>query len=143
MNKSQLFKTAWEIAKNGQQKFGGNVKEYFSESLKLAYKLRGGITMEFEKYEEKSYRFKDNVITLGNSKRQPAWLAEVNGLNEKYGLNRKFIDDYEDIGPNWIDFKMEEGKIWNWSEQKEQHFGIIEDGKLFEIAKNDVVKLVK
>lgn len=33
------MKKAWEIAKAGQQKFGGKVKEYFAESLKLAWKL--------------------------------------------------------------------------------------------------------
>ena len=29
---------AWEIAKQGQKKFGGKVKEYFSSALKLAWK---------------------------------------------------------------------------------------------------------
>lgn len=38
MNKSRLFKEAWKIAKNGQKKFGGSVKEYFAESLKMAHK---------------------------------------------------------------------------------------------------------
>lgn len=32
-----VMKRAWEIAKAGQQKFGGKVKEYFAESLKLAW----------------------------------------------------------------------------------------------------------
>lgn len=38
MNKSNLFKNAWEIARNGQKKFGGKVKEYFSEALKMAHR---------------------------------------------------------------------------------------------------------
>lgn len=38
MNKSNLFKNAWAIARHGQKKFGGNVKEYFAEALKMAYK---------------------------------------------------------------------------------------------------------
>ena len=38
MNKSNLFKNAWTIAKAGQKAFGGKVKEYFAEALKLAYK---------------------------------------------------------------------------------------------------------
>ena len=29
---------AWEIAREGVEKFGGNVKEYFAESLRLAWK---------------------------------------------------------------------------------------------------------
>ncbi|MGG3734522.1 hypothetical protein ABET14_04860 [Heyndrickxia coagulans] len=33
-----VMKRAWEIAKAGQRKFGGKVKEYFAESLRLAWK---------------------------------------------------------------------------------------------------------
>ena len=37
MTKSQIFKTAWALAKQGASKFGGTSKDYFSASLKLAY----------------------------------------------------------------------------------------------------------
>lgn len=33
-----IMKRAWEIAKSGQQKFGGRVSEYFAQSLSLAWK---------------------------------------------------------------------------------------------------------
>lgn len=33
----QIMKRAWEIAKDGVKKFGGKVREYFAESLKLAW----------------------------------------------------------------------------------------------------------
>lgn len=58
MNKSNLFKTAWTIAKEGAVKFGGSSREYFASSLKLAYKLQGGITMTY------SHGEKLNGITL-------------------------------------------------------------------------------
>lgn len=32
-----VMKRAWEIAKEGQKKFGGKIKEYFAEALKLAW----------------------------------------------------------------------------------------------------------
>lgn len=32
-----VMKRAWEIAKEGQEKFGGKVSEYFAESLKIAW----------------------------------------------------------------------------------------------------------
>lgn len=99
--------------------------------------------MEFKKYVEKTSNYKNGVITLGTSKRQPAWVAEIDGLNEKYGLNRKFINKYEDEGPRWFDVRLENNKVYNWSESKEQHFGIVEDGKLYEISKNDAKNLVK
>ncbi|EFT5968004.1 hypothetical protein H2329_000346 [Salmonella enterica] len=37
MNKSTLFITAWNISRDAAAKFGGSVKSYFAESLKLAY----------------------------------------------------------------------------------------------------------
>ncbi|MEJ2043682.1 MAG: hypothetical protein P8X74_03700 [Reinekea sp.] len=36
--KKQTMKSAWEIARDGQNKFGGSVKSYFPESLKIAWK---------------------------------------------------------------------------------------------------------
>lgn len=45
--KQEIFKKAWEIAKNGKNQFGGNVKSYFSESLKIAWKqAKTGENME-------------------------------------------------------------------------------------------------
>lgn len=38
MTKSEIFTTAWELAKQGASKFGGSSKEYFAEALKIAYK---------------------------------------------------------------------------------------------------------
>lgn len=32
-----IMKRAWEIAKSGVEKFGGKVKEYFAEALKMAW----------------------------------------------------------------------------------------------------------
>ncbi|ECJ5891753.1 hypothetical protein FNH88_19165 [Salmonella enterica subsp. salamae] len=37
MNKSALFSNAWNIARDAVAQFGGSVKSYFAESLKLAY----------------------------------------------------------------------------------------------------------
>ena|SRR5690625_2261788 len=34
-----VMKKAWEIAKEGQKKFGGKVKEYFAEALRMAWAL--------------------------------------------------------------------------------------------------------
>ena len=37
--KKNIMKKAWAIAKKGQAKFGGKVSEYFSESLKIAWRM--------------------------------------------------------------------------------------------------------
>lgn len=62
MTKSNLFKTAWRIAKEGAAKFGGSSKEYFAESLKLAYKIQGGIDMKFHALAVKT-PYKGKMIT--------------------------------------------------------------------------------
>lgn len=46
MNKSTLFTTAWNISRNAAEKFGGPVKSYFAESLKLAWHKPAAITVE-------------------------------------------------------------------------------------------------
>ena len=44
-----VMKSAWEIAYEGVAKFGGEVKEYFSEALKIAWDLfkKGGKEMKY------------------------------------------------------------------------------------------------
>ncbi|PFJ09068.1 hypothetical protein COD67_15195 [Bacillus cereus] len=34
-----VMKKAWEIARKGQRQFGGKVKEYFSQALKMAWNI--------------------------------------------------------------------------------------------------------
>ncbi|MBT2844719.1 hypothetical protein [Staphylococcus coagulans] len=58
MNKSNLFKNAWEIAKSGANKFGGSCKDYFSESLKMAYK---GIVLAEAEIEIPAWIVRKNV----------------------------------------------------------------------------------
>ena len=35
----KIMKCAWKLARSGAKKFGGSVKEYFSESLKTVWAL--------------------------------------------------------------------------------------------------------
>lgn len=46
MNKSTLFITAWNMSRDASAKFGGSVKSYFAESLKLAYGRTRLVTLE-------------------------------------------------------------------------------------------------
>ena len=48
-----VMSDAWGIARDGQKKFGGCVKEYFKEALKLAWKMLKGereLDIEDEKF---------------------------------------------------------------------------------------------
>ncbi|WP_105980142.1 hypothetical protein [Staphylococcus simulans] len=58
MTKSQIFKNAWAIAKHGKKKFGGKVKEYFAEALKMAYK---GIVLANPEIEIPEWIVRKNV----------------------------------------------------------------------------------
>lgn len=45
--KKEIMVNAWTIAKEGQKAFGGKVREYFSEALKMAWaQAKGGINIE-------------------------------------------------------------------------------------------------
>lgn len=48
-----VMKRAWEIAKEGQKKFGGKVKEYFRIALKMAWAESKGSTFTEEKLAER------------------------------------------------------------------------------------------
>ena len=88
MTKSNIFKTAWRIAKEGAAKFGGSSKEYFAESLKLAYKMQGGITMTFHALAVKT-AYKGQMIT--------AYLRfNENGEGFKLAKNNKNATRYTD-----------------------------------------------
>lgn len=68
-----VMKRAWEIAKEGQKKFGGKVKEYFAISLKMAWS------------EAKAVKV---TTTFGYYK---SYVAKINGKHPKYKLDRKFL----------------------------------------------------
>lgn len=75
---------AWEIAKEGQAKFGGFVKEYFAMSLRAAWaELKGMVKMMKVELTSGSRNFK-------------SWVARITGTDAKWGLKREFInsEDY-------------------------------------------------
>lgn len=68
-----VMRKAWEIAREGQKKFGGKVKEYFAEALRMAWRIVKAMEKGFEK-------MKDVV-------------KEVSGREWKnYGKHRIYID---------------------------------------------------
>jgi len=47
-----IMKRAWEIAKEGQEKFGGKVSEYLSESMKMAWNEWKNFNKNIEQLKE-------------------------------------------------------------------------------------------
>jgi len=43
---------AWVIAREGQRKFGGKVREYFAEALRMAWRIAKGMEKEFERMKD-------------------------------------------------------------------------------------------
>ena len=86
--------------------------------------------------------YENGVLTLTTSIKRKAWMAEIAGTDETYIFARKFLEVLED-GGRWFDYKLEDGKLYCWSELSEQHFGIMENGKLYEINKNDALEIIK
>jgi hypothetical protein len=78
---------AWEIAREGQKRFGGNVKEYFAQALRLAWA------------EVKAPK-KVEVELKGSTKRVKTWLAEIVGKHPQYVFDRDFLepDDFDKWG---------------------------------------------
>ncbi len=52
---TNVMTTAWEIAYEGVERFGGKVKEYFAEALKMAWELLKGGNEEVKEKSELKY----------------------------------------------------------------------------------------
>ncbi len=127
MTKSEIFSNAWAIAKSAHIQFGGNVKEYFSESLKLAYKLSA-----------KTVAVAFTLNMAGGSKKHKSWVAKINGEDAKWGFNRTFIDAV-DYGV----WSLADG-VYNIKDasKNEQEFILIKNGEAVEIEKEEVLSFV-
>lgn len=57
MNKKQIMTNAWKIARNGAAKFGGSAKEYFAESLKIAWTIaKKGYVFALKEHHKKEWK---------------------------------------------------------------------------------------
>ena len=52
--KKEIMRSAWAIAREGQKAFGGKVREYFSEALKMAW-AQAKSSIDIEALEKKGF----------------------------------------------------------------------------------------
>ena len=84
-----VMKKAWEIARDGVRKFGGNVKEYFAEALRMAWVIVKNGMETLEKII--IVADKDNTLyhVFGERNGKVFWkhenLTSNDQLNEAYG----------------------------------------------------------
>ena len=138
----EMFKKAHAMAREIKREYPEvDYRTQFGICLSYLLNNKEEEEMEFLKKEEVKH-FENGMLTLTTSGRQRAWVAEIIGTDKKYGFKRNFINEPAVNGGRWVDYKLSEGKIYNWSEGKKQYFGIVENGKLYEISKQDVENLI-
>lgn len=106
--KANVMRKAWELAREGQKKFGGKVKEYFAEALRLAWAF---IKKSMEKVQlkgtEKQIKWAENiredVLEIYNIAKEHF----LKCLKEKMETNAKYRENREK------EFALYESKILN------------------------------
>lgn len=118
---------AWEIARKGAKQFGGSVKQYFGEALKMAWAI---------------VKQTANTVTIQlaeGSRKHKSWVAEVVGLDAKYGFNRQFVDGFEDEEVRGLFFELSEGKVYDVNCARDgREYATVRNGQLVELSQNEV-----
>ncbi|MGE7225798.1 hypothetical protein ACQKLN_31310 [Paenibacillus glucanolyticus] len=123
---------AWEIAREGQVKFGGKVKEYFVEALKLAWAI---IKKGVEAVEKV-------LIELNvNNRKGKTWVARITGTHPQYGFDREFVSSsYDDDGESG--YRLAEG-FYEVCEVGNRYFIEVANGDWNKVKKEAVLEYVK
>lgn len=135
-NVKEIMEMAWNLARTWANNKGGKSVEYIASALKHAWKVAkvnytnkyglGGV--------------EGNTIYLVGSKRQPMYLAIIDGLSAQYGLNRKFISS-PNRGTESHEFELEDGKVYNWRESRVQFFGKFVKGQMIPLNQQEVTAI--
>src|SRR5690625_3481822 len=110
---------AWEIAKDGQKKFGGKVSEYSSEAVKMDWaEARAPQTVK--------------LTTTSGSRTHKSWVAEIVGTHPQWKFDRTCLDAVEE---GWMDKDVEltEGQAYEVCDARSRKFVKVETGKINEL----------
>lgn len=83
--------------------------------------------MTYRGYEEKTMR-----LTLTHSKKQPAFIKELDGA---------ILTEVEQ-GSSWKDYKLAEGTVYTWKQDKKSEFGQVVNGDLVVMTMDEAVAAV-
>ena len=123
-----IMKNAWEIARKGQQQFGGKVSEYLSEAMKIAWAQA--------KVNEPVY-----IEVSEGSRKHRSYVAEIVGEDAQWGFARHFISkDHENLRIKFA--YMENGNVYEVQDGGDRHYVHIVNGKVVEIEKSEVLEIV-
>jgi hypothetical protein len=91
MTKSQIFKKAWEISREAFKRFGGKVKMYFSEALKMVRKGQSMETKEVFLTKEQITEAVNKINSLFINERENEIEAEFKTILEGRTNSRQFV----------------------------------------------------
>lgn len=122
---------AWEIARKGVAQFGGKVKEYFAEALKMAWVQVKEVATTVE------------IALSEGSRKHKSWVAEITGTDAKWGFKREFVNAREDENIKGKFFTLEEGCIYDVNcAQSGRKYVTVKSCKVVELSQNEVKVMV-
>lgn len=92
-----IMKMAWEIAYEGVENFGGKVREYFAEALRIAWNLFKSEGNEVKKV--KGIVEKVNLPELKGSDKQVAWAKDIRANASRAMQNELFYEEWKEGQP--------------------------------------------
>lgn len=91
---------AWEIARNGQEKFGGKVSEYFAEALKMAWALiKKGVNKMANDLKVIAREIEEAFMEESITVQANVW--------EKYGKRRIYINAGYGLKAGYFEFDQD------------------------------------
>ena len=145
--KSELFPNPGETLEQWnerkKEKYNQTLEDEYKKSLEAIVKAneKRKTEEEIKIEEERQYQqdLKNGIATiqLYKSNKFDCWAAEVTGLHPKWGFVRKFI---QPVAKPEI-YEFENGKIYNYLVEQEQHYVKVEKSKLIELTKREVIEI--
>lgn len=132
INKSKLFKTAWQMAKGSAKRLGGNAVEYLSDSLKRAWKSAKQAVADVQSsLNSSSRKFDGDKDVMGKT----VTFKRLDSIRDTfYGRVAEFI--FEDV----------KGNIFSWSTKLNGYVASkMEAGKTYKVdfnVKNRVTDMI-
>jgi len=81
------------------------------------------------------------TIELYESNKYRCWAAEITGTDSKFGFAREFMNPVKVQG-NYKIYELEEGKLYNYLNDNQQHFVKVVNSRLVEITKDEMESMV-
>lgn len=120
--KKHVMTKAWEIAKTGAKRFGGNAKEYFAAALRMAWAAAKVVAWDLP----------------ADTRKCRTWMACITGTHPVYKLERQFLNpDGEDkYGDKLFDLKNGYYEAYNG---KRRYFIRVANGQATRVERDTVM----